>query len=149
MRFLHYCIFYSKFRKLSQELQVHKLKELHLLSTGKDISSLARETVMRLASVSLAEVFIDIIPGYAIRSIIFYNFYFPFHIFNPFLSYKCNSSWTLLTNDFRFGNFRSHTEEELAQKLSKETKKLYDFEQTLLQYYLKYLQHLESYAGSK
>uniref|UniRef100_A0A1I7VRN2 NOC3-like protein n=1 Tax=Loa loa TaxID=7209 RepID=A0A1I7VRN2_LOALO len=88
--------------------EVHKLKELHLLSTGKDVFSLARETVTKLAIVSLAEVFVDIIPGYAIRP---------------------------------------HTEEEVVQKLKKETKKLYDFEQTLLQYYLKYLQHLESHAG--
>uniref|UniRef100_A0A8R1TW82 NOC3-like protein n=1 Tax=Onchocerca volvulus TaxID=6282 RepID=A0A8R1TW82_ONCVO len=88
--------------------EVHKLKELHLLSIGKDVFSLARETVMILASVSLAEVFVDIIPGYAIRL---------------------------------------HSEEETTQKLKKETKKLYDFEQTLLRYYLKYLQHLESYAG--
>ncbi|VDP12389.1 unnamed protein product [Onchocerca flexuosa] len=88
--------------------EVHKLKELHLLSIGKDVFSLARETVMKLASVSLAEVFVDIIPGYAIRL---------------------------------------HSEEETTQKLKKETKKLHDFEQTLLRYYLKYLQHLESCAG--
>ncbi|CAG9531169.1 unnamed protein product [Cercopithifilaria johnstoni] len=88
--------------------EVHKLKELYLLSIGRGISSLAREIVIKLASVSLAEVFVDIIPGYAIRP---------------------------------------RTEEEMAQKLKKETKKLYDFEQTLLRYYLKYLQHLETYAG--
>uniref|UniRef100_A0A158Q8E1 NOC3-like protein n=1 Tax=Elaeophora elaphi TaxID=1147741 RepID=A0A158Q8E1_9BILA len=88
--------------------EVHKLKELYSLSIGNGVFSLARETVIKLASVSLAEVFVDIIPGYAIRP---------------------------------------HTEEEMAQKLKKETKKLYDFEQTLLRYYLKYLQHLESYAG--
>ncbi|KAK6108061.1 Nucleolar complex-associated family protein [Brugia pahangi] len=87
--------------------EVHKLRELYILSTGKDIFSLARETVIKLATVSLAEVFIDIIPGYVIRP---------------------------------------RTDEEMSQKLSKETKKLYDFEQTLLRYYLKYLQHLESYA---
>ncbi|OZC12182.1 hypothetical protein X798_00703 [Onchocerca flexuosa] len=40
-----------------------------------------------------------------------------------------------------------HSEEETTQKLKKETKKLHDFEQTLLRYYLKYLQHLESCAG--
>ncbi|KAL3985229.1 Nucleolar complex-associated family protein [Acanthocheilonema viteae] len=88
--------------------EVHKLKELYLLSIGKNIFSLARETVIKLASISLAEVFVDIIPGYVIRP---------------------------------------HTEDEMAQKLKKETKKLYDFEQTLLRYYLKYLQHLESYAA--
>ncbi|VDK86553.1 unnamed protein product [Litomosoides sigmodontis] len=88
--------------------EVHKLKELYLLSTGKGIFSLARETVIKLASVSLAEVFVDIIPGYAIRS---------------------------------------RTEEEITQKLKKETRKLYDFEQTLLRYYLKYLKHLENYAS--
>ncbi|KAM3717831.1 Nucleolar complex protein [Dirofilaria immitis] len=88
--------------------EVHKLKELHLLSTGNGVSLLARETVMKLASVSLAEIFVDIIPGYTIRP---------------------------------------HSEEEMAQQLKKETKKLYEFEQTLLRYYLKYLQYLESCAG--
>ncbi|VDN36156.1 unnamed protein product [Gongylonema pulchrum] len=67
-----------------------------------------REIVMKLASVSVAQVFIDIIPGYAIRA---------------------------------------RSEEELSQKLKKETKKLFDYEQALLRYYLKYLKHLEKYAG--
>uniref|UniRef100_A0A915PYT8 NOC3-like protein n=1 Tax=Setaria digitata TaxID=48799 RepID=A0A915PYT8_9BILA len=89
------------------QIEVHKLKELHLLCTGKNIFLPAQETVMKLAIVSLAEIFVDIIPGYPIRS---------------------------------------PTENEMAQKLKKETLKLYDFEQTLLRYYLKYLQHLEKYA---
>ncbi|VDN00976.1 unnamed protein product [Thelazia callipaeda] len=90
------------------QVEVQALKHLYLLCIGEGVHSLARETVMKIATVSLAEVFVDIIPGYIIRS---------------------------------------RTEEELAQKLKKETRKLYDFEQTLLRYYLKYLQHLEKYAG--
>ena len=57
----------------------------------------------------LLQVFIDIIPGYAIRP---------------------------------------QTEAEKQQKQKKETKKLIVFEESLLRYYLKYLQLCEKFAGS-
>lgn len=53
--------------KIFLKLQVHKLKELHLLCTDRNIFPLACEAVIKLATVSLAEVFVDIIPGYVIR----------------------------------------------------------------------------------
>ncbi|VDN25106.1 unnamed protein product [Gongylonema pulchrum] len=88
--------------------EVRKLKDFYALCTGDGVMPAVRETVMKLASVSVAQVFIDIIPGYTIRA---------------------------------------RSEEEMTQKLKKETRKLFDYEQALLRYYLKYLKHLEKYAG--
>ncbi|VDK18354.1 unnamed protein product [Anisakis simplex] len=84
--------------------QIDRLRVLIGLCKGERIHSLIRETVQKLAIASTVEVFVDIIPGYAIRPL---------------------------------------SEEEKSQKMKKETKKLHDYENTLLNYYNKYLQVIE------
>ncbi|TKR69401.1 hypothetical protein L596_021568 [Steinernema carpocapsae] len=86
---------------------IYRLRDLFNLSSGQDQHQVVKDNVMRLATVSLTQVFIDVIPGYHIRP---------------------------------------PTEEEMNQKMKKDTKKLLEFEQTLLRYYLKFLQHLEKHA---
>uniref|UniRef100_A0A1I8A8J8 NOC3-like protein n=1 Tax=Steinernema glaseri TaxID=37863 RepID=A0A1I8A8J8_9BILA len=86
---------------------IYRLRDLFKLAAGHDLHHLIRDNIMRLAAVSLSQVFIDIIPGYHIRP---------------------------------------PTEEEKKQKMKKDTKKLMEFEQTLLRYYLKFLQLLEKFA---
>ncbi|VDK18747.1 unnamed protein product [Anisakis simplex] len=90
--------------------QIDRLRVLIGLCKGERIHSLIRETVQKLAIASTVEVFVDIIPGYAIRPL---------------------------------------SEEEKSQKMKKETKKLHDYENTLLNYYNKYLQVIEKNVTSE
>uniref|UniRef100_A0A914D5F7 Nucleolar complex-associated protein 3 N-terminal domain-containing protein n=1 Tax=Acrobeloides nanus TaxID=290746 RepID=A0A914D5F7_9BILA len=80
------------------------LRELYKFSAGEQVHSIIREPVQKLATASLVQVFVDIVPGYHIRPL---------------------------------------TDVEKDQKMKKETKKLIDYEQILLRYYLKFLQLLE------
>uniref|UniRef100_F1KWQ1 NOC3-like protein n=1 Tax=Ascaris suum TaxID=6253 RepID=F1KWQ1_ASCSU len=84
--------------------ETHKLRTLLRMCKGEEVHSLVRESVQKLATASLVQVFVDIIPGYAIRSL---------------------------------------SEDERSQKMKKETRKLQEFESTLLRYYSKFLQFLE------
>uniref|UniRef100_A0A915B6G7 NOC3-like protein n=1 Tax=Parascaris univalens TaxID=6257 RepID=A0A915B6G7_PARUN len=84
--------------------ETHKLRTLLKMCKGEEVHSLVRESVQKLATASVVEIFVDIIPGYAIRSL---------------------------------------SEDERSQKMKKETKKLQEFESTLLRYYSRFLQFLE------
>ncbi|EYC31688.1 hypothetical protein Y032_0003g1183 [Ancylostoma ceylanicum] len=88
---------------------IYKLRDLFHLCQGEKVHSLVRETVQKLALVSMLQVLIDIIPGYSIREL---------------------------------------TAEEKQQKVKKETKKLQTYEESLLRYYLKFLQFCEKMTGS-
>ncbi|RCN52837.1 nucleolar complex-associated protein [Ancylostoma caninum] len=87
---------------------IYKLRDLFHLCQGEKVHSLVRETVQKLALVSMLQVLIDIIPGYSIREL---------------------------------------TAEEKQQKVKKETKKLQTYEESLLRYYLKFLQFCEKMTG--
>ncbi|KAK6758901.1 hypothetical protein RB195_016248 [Necator americanus] len=87
---------------------IYKLRDLFRLCQGEKVHSLVRETVQKLALVSMLQVLIDIIPGYSIREL---------------------------------------TAEEKQQKVKKETKKLQTYEESLLRYYLKFLQFCEKMTG--
>ncbi|KAH7722396.1 Protein C37H5.5 [Aphelenchoides avenae] len=84
-----------------------RLNELLKIASGEKAHSIIRESAQKLAVASLVEVFVDIIPGYHIRSL---------------------------------------SEEEKHQSMKKETKKLFNYEQNLLRYYVKYLELLEKNA---
>ncbi|EPB79894.1 hypothetical protein ANCCEY_00960 [Ancylostoma ceylanicum] len=88
---------------------IYKLRDLFHLCQGEKVHSLVRETVQKLALVSMLQVLIDIIPGYSIREL---------------------------------------TAEEKQQKVKKETKKLQTYEESLLRYYLKFLQFCEKMTGT-
>uniref|UniRef100_W6NP63 Nucleolar complex protein 3 homolog n=1 Tax=Haemonchus contortus TaxID=6289 RepID=W6NP63_HAECO len=92
----------------SPQENVYKLRDLFHLCQGEKVHSLVRESVQKLAVVSILQVFIDIIPGYSIREL---------------------------------------TAEEKKQKVKKETKRLQTFEESLLRYYLKFLQFCEKMTG--
>ncbi|VDM24792.1 unnamed protein product [Toxocara canis] len=49
------------------QLEIHRLRTLLRMCKGEEVHSLVRESVQKLAIVSTAQVFIDIIPGYSIR----------------------------------------------------------------------------------
>uniref|UniRef100_A0A0K0CZT6 NOC3p domain-containing protein n=1 Tax=Angiostrongylus cantonensis TaxID=6313 RepID=A0A0K0CZT6_ANGCA len=85
-------------------LQIYRLRDLFQLCQGEKVHSLVRESVQKLALLSIMQALIDIIPGYSIREL---------------------------------------NEEEKQQKVKKETKKLRNFEEVLLRYYLKFLQFCE------
>ncbi|KHJ80224.1 nucleolar complex protein 3-like family protein, partial [Oesophagostomum dentatum] len=87
---------------------IYKLRDLFRLCQGENVHSLVRETVQKLALVSMLQVLIDIIPGYSIREL---------------------------------------TAEEKQQKVKKETKQLQIYEESLLRYYLKFLQFCEKMTG--
>ncbi|KRZ96281.1 Nucleolar complex protein 3 -like protein [Trichinella sp. T8] len=82
---------------------ISQLNEIMKIASGRTYP-LYFATTGKLAMASLLQVFLDIIPGYTIRS---------------------------------------PTEKELRQKMKKETKQLWNFEQILLKLYVKYLQLLE------
>lgn len=121
----------SQMKNISNAIgfQIYKLRDLFHLCQGEMVHSLVRESVQKLALVSmlqvhnsstvftfcpflsaLLKVLIDIIPGYSIREL---------------------------------------TAEEKQQKVKKETKKLQTYEESLLRYYLKFLQFCEKMTGSK
>ncbi|PIO53429.1 nucleolar complex-associated protein, partial [Teladorsagia circumcincta] len=87
---------------------IYKLRDLFHLCQGEKVHPLVRESVQKLAVVSILQVLIDIIPGYSIREL---------------------------------------TAEERKQKVKKETKRLQTFEESLLRYYLKFLQFCEKMTG--
>ncbi|KAK6013284.1 nucleolar complex-associated protein [Ostertagia ostertagi] len=87
---------------------IYKLRDLFHLCQGEKVRPLVRESVQKLAVVSMLQVLIDIIPGYSIREL---------------------------------------TAEERKQKVKKETKRLQTFEESLLRYYLKFLQFCEKTTG--
>ncbi|KAK5977648.1 Nucleolar complex-associated protein [Trichostrongylus colubriformis] len=89
---------------------IYKLRDLFHLCQGEKVHPLVRESVQKLAVVSILQVLIDIIPGYSIREL---------------------------------------TAEERKQKVKKETKRLQTFEESLLRYYLKFLQFCEKMTGSE
>ncbi|KRZ50721.1 Nucleolar complex protein 3 -like protein [Trichinella nativa] len=88
---------------------ISQLNEIMKIASGRTYP-LYFATTGKLAMASLLQVFLDIIPGYTIRS---------------------------------------PTEKELRQKMKKETKQLWNFEQILLKLYVKYLQLLEKLVASK
>ncbi|VDO41321.1 unnamed protein product [Haemonchus placei] len=94
--------------EVKPEMEVYKLRDLFHLCQGEKVHSLVRESVQKLAVVSILQVFIDIIPGYSIREL---------------------------------------TAEEKKQRVKKETKRLQTFEESLLRYYLKFLQFCEKMTG--
>ncbi|VDM56064.1 unnamed protein product [Angiostrongylus costaricensis] len=83
---------------------IYRLRDLFQLCQGEKVHSLVRESVQKLALLSIMQALIDIIPGYSIREL---------------------------------------NEEEKQQKVKKETKKVRNFEEVLLRYYLKFLQFCE------
>ncbi|KAJ1368005.1 hypothetical protein KIN20_029050 [Parelaphostrongylus tenuis] len=83
---------------------IYRLRDLFQLCQGEKVHPLIRETVQKLAVLSMMQALIDIIPGYSIREL---------------------------------------NEEEKQQKVKKETKRLRNFEEVLLRYYLKFLQLCE------
>ncbi|PAV59252.1 hypothetical protein WR25_09895 [Diploscapter pachys] len=85
---------------------IYRLRDLYHLCVGKNAHPIVRETIQKLATASILQVLVDIIPGYAIRP---------------------------------------QTEEEKKQKQKKETKLLVSYEETLLRYYLKFLQFCEGF----
>ncbi|KAL1240694.1 Nucleolar complex protein [Trichinella spiralis] len=87
--------------------RISQLNEIMKIASGRTYP-LYFATTGKLAMASLLQVFLDIIPGYTIRS---------------------------------------PTEKELRQKMKKETKQLWNFEQILLKLYVKYLQLLEKLAA--